>query len=101
MKTLILSAALIASLTGNFIQNLDKEALDDQLQQEQGLRDESDSLIKAVQIDFDAKSGNVRYYKALDGQHLTVSCKDGADPTIKGAEQYNTIVVSCIYESKQ
>ena len=38
--------------------------------------------------------------KQIDGQHLMVSCANGADPAIKGADQYNTIVVTCTDERK-
>jgi hypothetical protein len=48
---------------------------------------------------FGVATANIRY-KILDGQHMSVSCANGADPAIKGAAQYNTIVISCTDERK-
>ena len=46
-----------------------------------------------------ATQSNIRA-KQLDSEHLQVSCANGADPGIKAAESYNTIVISCTDERK-
>ena len=39
-------------------------------------------------------------FRVVDNEHISVSCANGADPTVTPAERYNTIVVSCVDERR-